>query len=196
MAIDTDDKTPAFQAFYIEAMLFTTMEAVKAFETFTKSITIYSDIKTEEAFKKFDFDSVLDQAHKIILAGGTLTSFLWPLDEANADHQARAKFLREALEVGDNSPLADPNLRGNIENFDAKIDSYMAGGIKGEIVPRYVGALDQDREGIHLFRGYDPQIGTFELLGQSFKLQPITEEIVRVHNCLLGFQKNNYRFKG
>jgi len=189
---DTDNKSPAFQAFYIESMLFTTFTTVKTFEVFSGEIKKYSQIKTKEEFLEFNFDAILDPVHSIILNACSLSGYFFPEDDEGKD---RADFLKSALDITEKSPLNDPNLKGLNDNFHKKLDYYLANMTEGEVVPRHVGPLSKpDDQIIHLFRGYDPEHGIFEMVGINYKFQPIVEEIVRIHNKVLECQKNNYKF--
>ncbi|MGY8986228.1 MAG: hypothetical protein ACKVIX_06325 [Sphingomonadales bacterium] len=192
MDFEKDNKSPAFQAFNIESMIFITFSSVQMFEKFGENMKLYSQIKSKEEFLKFNFDALLDPIHSIMLNASTLAGYFWPLDPSS---QPRANFLKEKLTVSEKSPLANPKLHCLSNNFHHMIEDYLKGDITGEIVPRHVGPLAKpDDQVIHLFRGYDPEKNVFELLGEEFMFQPIAEEVFRIHNLILAAQKNNYKF--
>ena len=111
-------------------------------------------------------------------------------------HKNRGEYLREKFEVGDNSPLENRDLRNSIEHFDERLDIYLEDGIVGHIFPSLI--LDEPEETDvphHIFRAYYLKEGIFQVLGERYKIQPIVEEIGRVHDLLVKFDSNGGVFR-
>ena len=74
----------------------------------------------------------------------------------------------------------------HIEHFDEKLDEYLKEGIAGHILPEYVGLMrEPDGVPVHHFRAYYLDTGTFEMLGKRYDVQPIVEELSRIHEVLI-----------
>ena len=106
-------------------------------------------------------------------------------DQTGSASKSRAEELRAAYNVKAESPLKDRDLRNQLEHFDEKLDDYLKEGIVGYILPEYVGP-SLERNGVpgHLFRAYYLDEGVFEVLGKQYKVQPIADEVMRLHNLL------------
>jgi hypothetical protein len=110
-------------------------------------------------------------------------------------HEGRAEHLKEALSVTESSPLYDRNLRNAIEHFDERLDSYLGSGIVGCIFPEFVGPRPVD-DGIpaHFFRAYFTDAGVFRLLDEEFSVEPLANEILRLHEKLEFMSSHGGRF--
>jgi hypothetical protein len=73
-----------------------------------------------------------------------------------------------------------------VEHFDEYLDDYLSDTSPGEFIPDYFGRKPpEDRGPLHFFRAYFIDTGEFEILGKSFSLPPLVDEIGRIHNLLL-----------
>ncbi len=173
---------PPYKAFYVEAMLFNTRSAVASIERV--SVTI--DTLVEDASgDRIDRRVLLNELQNIVQQAAALSRYFWPMTKGNSRYESRAQQLRMAYSVTDQSPLKDRGLRNQIEHFDEKLDDYLKDGIVGYILPEYVGpSLERDGAPGHLFRAYYLDEGMFEVLGKQYQVQPIADEVLRLHNLL------------
>lgn len=174
---------PVYEVFYIESMLFNTRHAANSIGYLIKVMNELERNDDHEAVEKLDQERILNHVQNIILQGAALSRYFWPVRKA---HETRGAALRKALSVSDNSPLENRNLRNALEHFDERIDKYLAKGIVGYVFPRYVGpSLEKDGVPAHIFRAYYLDTGTFEVLGESFEIEGLAQEIIRIHKLLI-----------
>lgn len=172
-----------YEAFYIQAMLFTTRSAVASIQRVSNALEQVSRDTPGDALERLDRSALLNELQNVILQAAALSRYFWP---ARQGHETRAKQLRDAFDVTEDNPLKNRDLRNEIEHFDEKLDAYLADGIAGYIFPEFVGPLpESDRVPAHIFRAYYLDVGLFEMLGKRYELQPLANEIVRVHDLLI-----------
>ncbi len=93
--------------------------------------------------------------------------------------------MRNYFQIDEASPLFDKRLRNAVEHFDERLDLYLQEGIAGYIFPSMVLASRVASEvPHHIFRAYYMEEGEFELLGESFKIQPIFRAVQEVHRTI------------
>lgn len=180
---------PPYEAFYIDSMLSNTSSAAVSVEAVASAVEAIG--RGELARSDLDQDAFLNQLQNIVLQGAALSRFFWPVRKG---HEARGAHLRAALDVTDASPLKNRDLRNALEHFDERLDAYLQSSVVGYILPRYVGHTPStDGVPAHLFRAYFLDRGVFSLLGQEFEMQPIVDEIGRIHDLLVRANENGSR---
>jgi hypothetical protein len=135
-----------------------------------------------DSLRHLDTNGLLNELQNMILHAAALSRYFWPVRQG---HDARAKQLREAFGVIDGNPLKNRDLRNEIEHFDEKLDAYLSDGIAGYIFPEYVGPLPQNDAPAHIFRAYQLDVGLFEMLGKRYEIEPIADEVARLHDRFL-----------
>lgn len=170
------------EAFYIEAMLFVTNSAMTSAKHLSKMILQYL-----EDPRQISTDDALNHLQNIVHQAGALSRYFWP---TQPPRRPRGKYLRDTLKVKEESPLRSREVRNWLEHFDEKLDDYLKKHMPGEYVPRYFGPKPPD-DGMprHFFRAYYPEIQTFEILEVQIKMQPLIDEMKRVHNQLVGYRE-------
>jgi hypothetical protein len=180
---------PHYEAFYIDSMLFNTSSAAVSVDAVACTLEAVS--RGELARSDLDDDGFLNQLQNIVLHGAALSRFFWPVRKG---YEARGEHLRAAFDVTDASPLKNRDLRNALEHFDERLDVYLQSSVVGVILPRYVGwTLEPDGVPAHLFRAYFIDRGIFSLLGQEYEMQPIVDEIGRIHDLLVAANENGSR---
>ena len=183
-----------YEAFYIRAMLFNTRSAVVSIKSVSTEIEQLSGDLTGDALTKLDRSALLGELQNIILQAAALSRYFWPVRRG---HEGRASQLRAALDIADDNPLKNRELRNEIEHFDEKLDAYLSDGIVGYIFPEFVGPLpENDGVPAHIFRAYYLDVGLFELLGKRYEIGPLANEILRLHDRLLVAEGNGGRLRG
>jgi hypothetical protein len=141
--------------------------------------------------KNITSDDVLDWLQNIIIQAAALSRYFWPTKNKDKKldklHKKRGQHLCKAFEMNEKSPLKNRSLRNQIEHFDEHMDIFLAEQIAGKFIPKYVGRLPKD-DGVptYIFRAYYTDVGIFEILGKRYEVQPIVDEIYRIHNKLGG----------
>lgn len=81
-----------------------------------------------------------------------------------------------------------------MEHFDEYLDDYLSTVVAGQFIPEYLGPKPPDDRGpVRFFRAFFTTTGEFELLGKVFQIQPLVDEIGRLHNTLTRFNKEGSR---
>lgn len=183
---------PHQYAFFIEAMLFNTNSALRsanaAFDHLDRIINEEISVQTNK-------DQLLDSIQNFIIHSGAVSRYFWPSQDSPRKiegksqsknlHKRRGKFFREKFGITENNPLENRALRNSIEHFDERLDLYLEGGIYGHIFPSLI--LEEPEETDiphHIFRAYYINEGIFQLLDERYQIQPIFEEIIRIHKIL------------
>ena len=175
---------PAYKAFYVEAMLFNTRSAVASLERVSATIEALVEDASGDLLNRLDRRGLLNEVQNIVQQAAALSRYFWPIRQ-DRHRKFRAEDLRAAYTVTAESPLKDRDLRNQLEHFDEKLDDYLKEGIVGYILPEYVGpSLERDGVPGHLFRAYYLDEGVFEVLGKQYKVQPIADEVLRLHHLL------------
>jgi hypothetical protein len=178
IASEWDGIYPAYEAFYIQSILYAAGRADAAFECFELArIQGESDAAQVSAI------------HEALGHAAGLSRFFWPsaLGGRRAAallglRQARAAVLRAAFALDDDSPLRDRNLRDSLEHFDEKLDSYLLANTTGYFFPDpmvdYADIVDENVG--HIFKLVDPQRSIFVILGQKFDCGTVSREVSKV----------------
>jgi hypothetical protein len=135
---------------------------------------------------------LLDSVQNFITYSASLARYFWPSGKEKL-HQLRGDRLREAFSMEESSALKDKKLRNFIEHFDEKLDCYLSKGMSGNIIPNYVGFKSQITEVDHFFRAYFLDDASIRILNLEYKVDPIIQEIQKVHNLLIDFKDNGGR---
>ena len=168
-------------------MLFNTESALASVDWLTDFFA-----KTNNRNVEFNPNQPLNHLQNIALHGAALSRYFWP---ARSGHEGRAKELCIAFAVDDSSPLKSRDLRNAMEHFDENMDDYLSPGIIGNILPCYIGPQPKDIQSPrHYFKAYYTDIGVFDVLGKRFTIEPMINEIIRIHNLLIQFQESGLRF--
>lgn len=144
-------------------------------------------------------DELLDCLQNLVNQTGAISRYFFPSCEdprkatsrQKGVHGKRGTYLRKVFAVGDDSPLKSRRLRNSVEHFDERLDLYLEDGIVGHIFPSLI--LDEPKESEvshHIFRAYYLREGIFQVLGERYELQPIVDEVGRIHNLLVKFDEN------
>lgn len=178
---------PFYEAFYIDSMLLNTQSAIVSWERVSECLRIIDSEVTENTQIDCASDEILDSLQNLIARAAALSRYFWPArDGKRQEHKRRADQLCRAFAVTDESPLKDRELRNCMEHYDERLDHYISKLIIGHIIPSYVGpAPGQTEVPQHVFRAYFVDVGTFAILGTHYQIQPIVDEISRLHSILL-----------
>lgn len=186
-AVEVKGIWPPYQAFYIHSMLFCTASALRSVSLLNKNLEKLLETKCSPGEGAFRQRAVLDSLQNIVNQGAALSRFFWPSRQGvNGVHKNRAEHLRKALRIGEDNILRDRTLRNDLEHFDEQLDRHLQGHVVGHVIPEYVGPTSE-RTGVpvHVFRAFYADAGVFEMLGKRYKVEPIADEIGRIHDLLV-----------
>jgi len=176
---------PPHEVFYIESLLHSTGAALRAAEDVRTALNEGSHFEPTSAEWQQHAFNILSGVQSLVLQAGSISRFFWPA-RAKEPHASRALRLRTSLSIGDDSALKNRALRNRLEHLDEHLDTFCGGLIAGVILPSYVGpSAPASDVPTHVFRAYFTDIGVFEILGDRFAIQPIYDEIDRLHDLLV-----------
>ncbi|MGK5053664.1 hypothetical protein [Janthinobacterium sp. RB2P8] len=180
-------------AFYIQSMLFNTNSAFQSCSIAEKIVKKISDGEIDPQAKK---DILLDCLQNVVNQSGAISRYFFPSRDGpkgasgKSLHKDRASYLREVFDVGESSPLVNRGLRNSIEHFDERLDLYVQQGMVGYIFPSLILPEPEDSEvPHHIFRAYYLKQGIFQILGERYEIQPIVNELARIHDLLMKFDQ-------
>jgi hypothetical protein len=152
---------------------------------------ISSDCRNGSA-PDFDCSIALDHVQNILFRAAAVSRYFWP---SRKPFEPRGEWLRSAFGVKDDSALRNRELRDAAEHFDERLDKYLQHGISGYVIPEWFGPQQDKAVPTHYFRAYFINTGHLRILDQDFFVQPIVDEVIRVHNLLAGFDVNGGRIQ-
>jgi len=188
-----------YQAFYIQSMLFNTTSAFQSCSIAEKIIKRISDGEIDSQELK---DVLLDCLQNVVNQSGAISRYFFPSRDGvkgtnkKTVHRDRGKYLSKVFGVNDDSPLMNRALRNSIEHFDERLDLYLQNGITGFIFPSLILPEPEDSDvPHHIFRAYYLKEGIFQVLGERYEMQPIVDELARIHDLLIKFDGNGGVFR-
>lgn len=177
---------PFDEAFYIESLL-------------KKTHSILNDAKSLNNFwMKRNYhckndNMILDLFENIILDAGGISRFFWP-SKNHGHYKIRAEKLREVYHIDDSSVLKNRDMRNYIEHFDEKLDDFLKEFSTWKVMRKYVGPFNLVDDNRTFFRAYFYDKDIFKMFNIEYEMEPIIDEIRRIHKILLQQQQNNGRF--
>lgn len=179
---------PPFEAFYLISLEFCTESAL------TSAERVADWVKRYDAGEEFPPQPALNDVQNLVNQGAAISRFFWP---GKKRYATRGEELRKAFGISDDSPLKDRKLRNMVEHYDENLDEYLRNSMAGQYVPDYFGhAPNVDRGPLKLFRAFFTNTGRFEILGESFDVQPLVDAIGELHGQLIECEDNGSRFPG
>lgn len=180
---------PAHQGFYVQSMLFNAIAAVRSAQTAYAMLTA---VRENGSYEDLYGTRFLSELQNLVVNAGALSRYFWP---ARADHRWRGAELRQAFQIGDDHPLKDRKFRNAIEHFDENLDDYLDGGVFGCILPEHIGpALHSGGIPTHIFRAFYVDTGKFQLLGDTYDIQPVADAVAELHGQLTHMDSNGGMF--
>jgi hypothetical protein len=185
---------PPFEAFYIDNLLRLTSAGVKAIQAIEQWRL---SLETPSAPDKIlSAEDILGYHEDLLLAGAGLSRYFWPVGRSPKTlYVNRARQLRQALDIADDSPLKDRDLRNGLEHFDERLDDFLAQFRAGNVIPNYIGPrLKLGDMVVHIFRGVITDSGKFVLLGKEYEIAPLANAVAQLHRRLQNCCKSGFRF--
>lgn len=178
-----------YEFFYLEGMLACISSALTSAEAISRT---YGESESELTQEQF-----LDCFQNIIQQAAAVSRYFWPSASPKSKyielHRHRGAQLRAAFQINEDNPLKNRTLRNRIEHFDENLDIFLSQPIAGDFIPAYVGPAPKPGVPSHFFRAFFTDIGVFEVLGERYAMQPLYDEMSRLHDLLVDCGRNGYR---
>lgn len=177
---------PLYEAFYIQALL-------------TKTRSILNDVESLNfIWENADYvgqndEEILNIFQNIIINVAGISRFFWPVKKSGFC-KARGERLREIYLVNDLSVLKNRDMRNFIEHFDENLDDFLNEFNTGSVILNYAGLSTHIDDTTIFFRAFFYDKFIFKILNVEYKIEPIIEEINRIHEILLRQQEKGERF--
>jgi hypothetical protein len=118
------------------------------------------------------------ELQSILMASANLSKMFWGSGGKKEDER---KALRESLQVGDDSPLRDPDLRNDFEHFDERLTKWHKTSERKNYFGRSIGkpnvvGVDETE----FFQMFDPPTGTVTFWEHSVNLNDVISEVQRL----------------
>jgi hypothetical protein len=172
---------PFYEGFYIESMFFDADIAVGVLE----------EIEQRELpngwLRSVAQRGFLAYLQIFVQHSAAISRYFWPV---RRPHELRGEQLRQVFGVTDSSPLKSRELRNALEHLDERLDVFLEQNPIGHFLPEFVGPMpDHASVPQHFFRAYFPDEKVFELLGLRYAIQPLADEVIRIHKLLFEMRK-------
>ncbi|KAF2078894.1 hypothetical protein [Flavobacterium sharifuzzamanii] len=177
---------PFNEAFYIQALL-------------TKTSSILNDVESLNfIWENADYvdqndEEILNIFQNIIINVAGISRFFWPAKNSGF-YKARGERLREIYLVNDLNVLKNRDMRNLIEHFDENLDDFLNEFNTGRVMLNYTGLSTHIDDTTIFFRAFFYDKFIFKILNVEYKIEPIIEEINRIHEILLRQQEKGDRF--
>ncbi len=171
---------PPHEAFYINAMLFNTTQALRAAQNIAAVIALIRGNVEQLEQVELDTTACLDEVQSIAVHAAALSKYFWPVGKR---YRPRGEYLRGKLGIAADSPLENRDLRNQLEHLDEKLDDYFKEqAFSGNVFPEFFGP-EPNRNGPKalFFRAYFINTGDFEVLGKRYAMPALVTELARVH---------------
>lgn len=163
---------PAYEAFYIQSIIYAAERSDAAFERFDEAVAAHLPPTL-----------IVATVQEALTHAGALSRFFWPMKKKeNVLTVARGIRLRDAFALDETSALKWRRLRNAFEHFDEDLDRFLLDDRAGCFFPSPLvddQALTDDSIG-HIFKLVDPKHGICVLLGEKFEFRPLRSEVRRI----------------
>lgn len=184
IATEFDGILPYHEIFYIRALGFAAERALHAFNRFAKAIQDDSH-----------HPNVVASLQEALSHCAAVSRFFWPAVK-NKLAVARAKTLREAFGIGDDSPLRSRAIRNHVEHFDERLDRFLSADPMGQLCDFVIGPNDlADEEATHVMLLVDPEAQIVVLFREKHDFSGLTDCVQCVHMAAHHMDRQGGRLK-
>lgn len=91
--------------------------------------------------------------------------------------------LRRSLALADNSPLANTDLRNDLEHYDERLDRWYKNSARRNYADFNIGPRATAINGVDdgdIFRFFDPETSEVIFWGKNYAMQPLVDEITKL----------------
>lgn len=187
---ESDGILPPYEALYLESIIYSADRSNDAFNLFAISV----DSGEED-------EIVVAHVQEVLTHAAALSRFFWPSLGGQGGktlrelREARARKLRTAFQLSDDSSLRDRGIRDALEHFDERLDDFLLSLKAGRIFPRPMVARisNLDEPTFKVFRMVDPEAMCFVLFGKEHYFAGLRDEVFDVLEAALEMDRNGSR---
>ena len=141
------------------------------------AIMAYHDL-LEEPRREPKRDRFWFSAEALLIAVANLSKLFWPSRKSSSSTE-RGRELREMLDVPDDSPLQNRDLRNHFEHFDERLDTLFKDGNPRGILDSNIGIRVNAPKGSppSVLRDYQPTTGILSFLGEEYHLPTVMNAV-------------------
>ena len=123
--------------------------------------------------------------HSFLTHCANISRLLFPGQQKNNHAQCRGMMLCDALDVDENSPIADRSLRNHLEHYDERLDRWARSASKSATVSFATDNIHPKGMGANVppestFRTYLTDSREFFFVGHTYELVPLASEVRRI----------------
>lgn len=136
--------------------------------------------QTDPALKAGNQEDFWASIQNLLTAAANIAKACWG---AGGKLSTERADLRKSLDIADNSPLANTNLRNHLEHYDERLDRWYRESPSHNFVDFFIGPHATAIAGIDdkdIFRFFDPGANEIIFWGEHYALPPLIDEIVRL----------------
>lgn len=117
-----------------------------------------------------------------LISSANVSKLLWGSNKSIAESR---KPLRDSLNITENTFEEIRNLRNHFEHIDERIEKWASSSERRSFVDSNIGptnmivGVDPD----DFLRNFDTTKGAVTFKGEDYLLQPIIDELVKIHEC-------------
>lgn len=188
---DYSGVVPYFEVVFLHSMLYASGRSLESFERFR----CIHDPRASP-------DYAVSVVQEAVGHAAAVSRFFWPAVSMKREpaslrkmRELRGQRLRTAFAMTDKSPLANRGLRNAWEHFDERLDRYqlqIGGGIMLPGCHIESHEIADDPAG-YTFKVLDPVAECLVLLGERFFYGAIRDEVARVHQIALEWDRKGGR---
>ncbi len=129
--------------------------------------------------QQHDTDLIFFNLQNMLNAGANISKIMWGQKGKKA---AERQQLRASVNIADNSPLRDVNMRNNFEHMDERIDRWWSDSVWHNHIDKIVGPPNgiAGAEPTDMFRTFDPVTKEVVFWGERFDVQKLVSEVQRI----------------
>lgn len=124
-----------------------------------------------------DVVPVFSAIQNLLNAAANISKLCWG---SQGKRESERKALRDSIGISNASPLREVYMRNNFEHFDERLERWWAESKRHNYVDLNIGIVFHSTDIIDIFRNYYPAHREITFWGQSFNLENIVNEVLRI----------------
>lgn len=134
-------------------------------------------------------DRVWYSIQGLLVAAGNVSKLLWPSKKECA---ARGEELRALLDVENGSALEPRTFRNHFEHFDERLEAWASESRRKNFVDSNIGpaGMISGIDPADFLRNLDTASMSVTFRGDSYRLQHIADELVRLYRAVIQVRSN------
>lgn len=144
--------------------------------------------KKDREKREYFLREIFRALHSFLTHTSNISKIFWPVEQGKkqATRAARALHLKELLEMSDNDPIKNRDLRNHLEHYDERLDLWSETSLHKNMASDSIGdwgsiqgIRDED-----VMRWYDPADKSFRFRGIRYDIHALFLAVVALHQKL------------